>query len=45
VGRTNEGKEKEAPKIDWKENAPIDLIECLKPKLQYFVFHNYIVSW
>jgi hypothetical protein len=31
VGITNEGKEKKAPKIDWKERAPIDLIKYLKP--------------
>ncbi len=44
VGRTNEGKEKKIPKVDWKKTIPIDLIEYLKPKLQFFIVHNYIVS-
>jgi hypothetical protein len=45
VGITNEGKEKKAPKMHWKNSATVDFIKYLKPKLQYFVFHNYITSW
>ncbi len=45
VGRTDEGKEKKVFKVDWKETIPTDLIKYLKPKLQFFIIHNYIANW
>lgn len=45
VGRTNEGKEKKVLKVDLEKTILADLIEYLKPKLQFFIIHNYIANW
>jgi hypothetical protein len=31
--------------LEYREKTPRELIQYLKPKLQAFVLHNYVVSW
>jgi hypothetical protein len=45
VGHNKDGKEKKAPKIEFHEMPPRELIFYLKPKLEKFVLHNILAKW
>jgi hypothetical protein len=45
VGFINEGKEKKASKLEYKETLAHDFIQYMKPRLKEFVLHNYITRW
>jgi hypothetical protein len=42
VGKTNDGRDKKARKLEYHESHPIVLLEYLKPHLKEFTLHNYI---
>jgi hypothetical protein len=39
------GKEKKKPKLIYKSTTSNELVQYLKPKLQYFVYHNFDAIW
>jgi hypothetical protein len=45
VGHNEDGKEKKAPKIEFHETSPRELIFYLKPTLEKFVLHNFLARW
>ncbi len=45
VGHNEDGKEKKAPKIEFCEMPPRELIFYLKPKLEKVVLHNLLARW
>jgi hypothetical protein len=45
VGTTEEGNQRKASTLEYRETTPCELIEYLKPRLQAFVLHNYVASW
>jgi len=42
---TKKGKEKKKLKLVFKSTSSIEFIDYLKPKLQYFVHHNFVACW
>ncbi len=42
---TKSGKEKKKLKLIYKSTTSNDLGQYLKPKLQYFVYHNFVAKW
>jgi hypothetical protein len=42
VGKTNDGRDKEAQKLEYHESHHVALLEYLKPHLKEFILHNYI---
>jgi hypothetical protein len=42
VGKTSDGKDKKAQKLEYHESHPIILLEYLKPHFKEFILHNYI---
>jgi hypothetical protein len=42
---TKKGKEKKKLKLISKSMSSIEFIDYLKPKLQYFVHHNFVSCW
>jgi len=42
---TKKGKEKKKLKLIFKSTSSIEFIDYLKPKLQYFVHHNFVSCW
>jgi hypothetical protein len=42
---TKKGEEKKKLKLVYKSTSSIELITYLKPKLQYFVHHNFVSRW
>jgi hypothetical protein len=42
VGKTGDGRDKKAQKLEYHESHPIALLEYLKPHLKELILHNYI---
>jgi hypothetical protein len=42
---TKKGEEKKTLKLIYKSTNSNELMQCLKPKLQYFVCHNFVARW
>ncbi len=42
VGKTSDGRDKKAQKLEYHESHPIALLEYMKPHLKEFILHNYI---
>jgi hypothetical protein len=45
VGRSEDGKNRHAFCLEYKQTTPFMLITFLKPKLAKFVVHNFKVKW
>jgi hypothetical protein len=45
VGKSKDGSDKKSPKVEYMETPPSVMIEYMKPKLRYFVTHNFISQW
>jgi hypothetical protein len=42
VGKNEDGQDKKAPSVDFKETPARDLVSYLKPKLAKFITHNFL---
>jgi hypothetical protein len=45
VGVNSEGKDRKVVKLEYKETTATELIEFMKPKLSFFVKHNFLATW
>jgi hypothetical protein len=45
VGINSKGKDRKVVKLEYKETTTVELIEFMKPKLSFFVKHNFLATW
>jgi hypothetical protein len=45
IGVSSNGRDKKVVKLEYKETTTAELIEFMKPKLTFFVKHNFLATW